>query len=88
MEGKDVAFVYITNDSSPQGTWENMIPDIKGEHFKLTRDEWNVLSGRFNITGIPHYVLVDKNGQVVNNNTMPSYDMKAMKEMLEEFMGK
>ncbi len=88
MEGKDVAYVYITNDSSPQGTWENMIPDIKGEHFKLTRDEWNVLSGRFNISGIPHYVLVDKNGQVANNNTMRSYDMKAMKEMLEEYLQK
>lgn len=88
LAGRDVVFVYITNDTSPQGTWENMIPDIKGEHFKLTRDEWNVLSARFNISGIPHYVLVDKLGQVANNNTMRSFDNKALKDLLEEYLQK
>jgi thiol-disulfide isomerase/thioredoxin len=88
MAGKNVVFVYITNDSSPQKTWENMIPDIKGEHFKLTRDEWNALSARFNISGIPHYVLVDKNGEVANNNTLNTQNQRVLKALLEEFLQK
>jgi hypothetical protein len=65
-----------------------MITDIKGEHFKLTRDEWNVLSAKFGISGIPHYVLVDKNGVVAKNNGMPNHDNNAMKHLFEEFMNK
>ena len=66
MAGKDVVFVYLTNQTSPKETYENMIPDIKGEHYRLSTDEWNILSGKFNVTGIPHIVLVDKNGVVAN----------------------
>ena len=53
--------VYITNPTSPQSTWANMISDIKGEHYRVGNDEWNFLAAKFNISGIPHYVLVIKN---------------------------
>ncbi len=33
---------------------------------EFTQDEWNYLTQKFNISGIPHYVLVNKNGEVVN----------------------
>jgi thiol-disulfide isomerase/thioredoxin len=66
MAGKNVVFLYITNQTTPEGTWENMIPDIKGEHYRVSADEWNYLSSKFNISGIPHYVLVGKDGEVIN----------------------
>jgi thiol-disulfide isomerase/thioredoxin len=66
MAEDNVAFVYITGPSSPKGTWENMIPDIKGEHYRVSDDEWNYLCSKFNISGIPHYALVGKNGEVIN----------------------
>jgi thiol-disulfide isomerase/thioredoxin len=88
LAGKDIVFLYITGPSSPEGTWNNMIPDIKGEHYRVNGDEWNTLCGKFNVTGIPHYVLVDKEGVVAKNNGMPSYDLSALKAMLEEFMAK
>jgi thiol-disulfide isomerase/thioredoxin len=65
MDSTQVVFVYITNPSSPLETYKNMIPNIKGEHYRLTQDEWNFLSSKFNITGIPHYVLVGKQGEVI-----------------------
>jgi thiol-disulfide isomerase/thioredoxin len=68
LKDEEVVFVYITNQSTPEKTWENMIPDIKGEHFRVSTDEWNYLSEKFNISGIPHYVLVDKKGLVVKPN--------------------
>lgn len=66
LADKNVVFVYITNPSSPQTTWSNLIPDIKGEHYRVTQDEWNFLAAKFNINGIPHCVLVGKNGEVIN----------------------
>jgi hypothetical protein len=47
---------------------ENSIPKIKGEHFRVSTDEWNYLSEKFNISWIPHYVLVGKKGLVVKSN--------------------
>lgn len=88
MAGKDIVFLYITGPSSPEGTWNNMIPDIGGEHYRVSADEWNTICGKFNVSGIPHYVLVDKNGVVAKNNGMPSHDLNAMKKMFEEFMDK
>jgi len=66
MTNEKVAFVYITNPSSPKTTYDNMIPTIKGEHYYVSNDEWNILSGMFKISGIPHYVLVGKDGKVIN----------------------
>lgn len=66
MADENIAFVYITGPSSPQGTWANMIPDIKGEHYRVSNDEWNYLCSKFNVTGIPHYMLVGKNGEIIN----------------------
>ena len=43
-----------------------MMAEIGGEHFRVSNDEWNYLTDKFNITGIPHYVLVGKDGSVIN----------------------
>lgn len=66
LAGEDVVFVYITGTTSPEGTWKNSIPDIQGEHFRLSGDEWNMLCQEFGITGIPHYALVGKSGEIIN----------------------
>lgn len=63
-KSKGIVFLYITGQSSPQATWENIIPDIHGEHFKLDDGQWTYLLKKFNILGIPFYVVVDKNGKV------------------------
>jgi len=70
MAGKDVVFVYITYPGSPKSTWDNMIPGIKGEHYRVSEEEWKSITNLFNITGIPHYALVDKDGVVVNSHLM------------------
>ncbi|MGD9930849.1 MAG: TlpA family protein disulfide reductase [Mangrovibacterium sp.] len=66
LKDENVAFVYITNQTSPKGTYDNMIPSISGEHYRVSEDEWNILSDKFKISGIPHYTLVGKDGQVIN----------------------
>ena len=83
MENDNVVFVYITNQTSPEKTWSNMIPTIKGEHYRVSSDEWNYLSKKFNISGIPHYVLVGKKGEVINLN-LGFLDNNSLKIELEK----
>lgn len=85
MKDKDAVFLYITGETSPLKTWENSIPDIKGEHYRVTADEWNYLTQKFNISGIPHYVLVNKNGEVVNPN-LGHNSNEGLKKILEKQM--
>lgn len=66
LKDKDIVFVYITGTTSPSATYKNMIPDIKGQHFRLSADQWDYLGKRFNMTGIPHYILVDKEGNITD----------------------
>jgi thiol-disulfide isomerase/thioredoxin len=85
MKNQDVVFLYITGETSPLKTWENNIPNIKGEHYRVTHDEWNYLLQKFNISGIPHYVLVNKNGEVVNSK-LGHNSNEALKKILEKQM--
>ena len=82
---EDVAFVYISAHSSPQGAYENMIPEIKGDHYKATKEQWETLCDAFEVNGIPHYVLVDKEGKVVKNN-FRLYNNEAIKKLLNKYM--
>jgi thiol-disulfide isomerase/thioredoxin len=87
MKNENVAFVYITNPTSPDKDYAKAKPDIKGEHFKVTADEWNHLAAKFNIYGIPHYALVDKSGKIINPH-MSHLDNEELKKVLIEQMNK
>ena len=65
LQEKGVVFVYLTDESSPLGTWNNMIPTIKGEHFRMKNDQFNTLEKKFGIRGIPSYLILNKKGEQV-----------------------
>nr|WP_315200858.1 TlpA disulfide reductase family protein [uncultured Flavobacterium sp.] len=85
MKNQDVVFLYITNQTSPENTWNRSIPDIKGEHYRVSQDEWNYLSQKFKISGIPHYALVNKKNEIVNPK-LGHNSNEALKRILEEQM--
>ncbi len=87
MKDDDVVFLYITNQTSPEGTWKNAIANIKGEHYRVSADEWNYLSDKFKISGIPHYTLVNKNGEIVKPK-MGHNPNKKLKTILKAEMQK
>jgi thiol-disulfide isomerase/thioredoxin len=84
---EDIVFVYITNPTSPENDYKKAIPDIKGEHFKVSADDWNLLTSKFNIYGIPHYALVDKTGRIVNPH-LNHLDNEPLKKLLLEQVNK
>ncbi|MFV0418124.1 MAG: TlpA family protein disulfide reductase [Dysgonomonas sp.] len=68
FEGKDVVFIYVTNESSPINAWTNMIPNMAGEHIRLKGIQFDYLSEKYGIKGIPSYLILDKKGQQVYFN--------------------
>jgi|GEM_PF-798339 thiol-disulfide isomerase/thioredoxin len=65
LKEKGVVFVYFANQTSPLGTWHNMIADIPGEHYRLSGLQFEVLVKKFNISGIPSYLILNKEGKQV-----------------------
>ncbi|WP_106831375.1 TlpA family protein disulfide reductase [Parabacteroides pacaensis] len=79
--GKDIVYLYLTGETSPLGAWKNMIPDIHGEHYRLSDTQWNYINGKFNIRGIPAYLIIDKNGKQ-SHFQISFMGAEKMKEML------
>lgn len=82
LAGKDVVFLYLGLQSEEK-TWKAMIAelDIKGEHYLLNKNEYAAIAEKFQISGIPHYVLVDKSGRVVDGNAKRPSDDKLKPEI-------
>ncbi len=66
LEAKGVDFVYVTDESSPETAWNNMILDMKGSHYRLQSAVLNKLKDKFNFSGIPSYIFVNKKGEVAH----------------------
>ena len=86
LSDKPIKFIYITDQSSPEQVYNNMIPNIKGEHYRVSQDDWNYLSKKFNITAIPHYAIVNKNGEVIDSDASrdPEVLIKKFEELIKE----
>ena len=62
LKGKNVQFVYITSPSSPLKTWQEMIRDIDGHHYYLTKEQYDYILDKYESEGIPTYAIYDKDG--------------------------
>lgn len=81
LKNKDILYLYITGETSPKGTWENMIPDIHGEHFRVTNEQWSYLMSDLKIEGVPTYFVIDPEGNITFKQTGFS-GVNSMKEQL------
>ena len=62
LKGKNIQFVYITSPSSPLKTWQEMIKDINGHHYYLTKEQYNYILNHYESEGIPTYAIYDAQG--------------------------
>lgn len=63
MAEKGVVSIYISNSSSPKAEWVAMLTDIGGIHYYLNEKQWEALSLKYGIKGIPTYMIFDKAGK-------------------------
>ena len=62
---KGVSFVYVTGPTSPLPKWREMIEEIRGDHYYITKEQWEIISKQVDFEGIPAYLVIGKDGKVV-----------------------
>lgn len=86
LDSKNISMLYISidNDSRKQ-QWLDMIKyyDLKGFHVLANNKLDANLDSILNITGIPHYALIDENGKVIVNDVPYPSQLKELKELIE-----
>ena len=65
LKEKDVVFVYLTNESSPEDEWRNSIGTMTGYHLRMSNSFWNKLPCFATEKGIPQYFLFDRQGKQI-----------------------
>ena len=85
LASEDLVWIYIANETSPIGKYLEMIPDIKGLHYRLNDAQWRYICDYFKIDGIPSYVLVQKDGTYALSNEFRDHDLmvKTLKKLVE-----
>lgn len=68
LSEKGCAFVYITGETSPEATWQQMITGIAGDHYRLSDAQWGELIKELRMPGIPAYLLLNKDGSTAFSN--------------------
>ena len=63
MKGKNIQFVYITSSTSPLSTWQEMIKEIDGDHYYLTKEQYSYILEKYESNGIPTYAIYDAKGE-------------------------
>ena len=65
---QDIVFIYV-NVSDQEDDWKKGVEKYKLDGVNLIAEGWNKHPAcqAYNVKGIPHYVLIDKEGNIVNN---------------------
>jgi hypothetical protein len=80
-------FLYITDPSSPLETFNMMIPDIKGQHYRLDSGQSKLIYERFKINTIPRYMLIGKSGNLISDNLgTQAYANDGLRKLFEEHL--
>jgi len=83
---KDFVFVFITDErSSPIGRYNDFVQKQELKNiYRLPLDDYNYLRQLFKFNGIPRYVVIAKNGEVLNDD-FPMYNFSfKLKEVLKK----
>lgn len=59
---QDLVYLYLAGEDSPINTWENMITDLHGFHYRIDSSSWSYLREELKSAGVPTYLIIDKVG--------------------------
>jgi len=69
-DNKDIIFLYLTDESSNYNIWQGYTKKLSGEHYFLYENQSNKIYDDHKINGIPHYMLLDKEGNIKYSETI------------------
>lgn len=81
----DIDFVFVTDErSSPEEAYNKFVEEQELVHtYRLSTDDYYLLRELFKFNGIPHYVVIDKEGRVLDDN----FRMYNFKHELPKILG-
>ncbi len=68
LKDSSIAFVCVASPSSPEDTWKTLAKTISGDHYRLNGSQYSAFYYRFNLKSIPRYILINKEGKIVNSD--------------------
>ncbi len=86
LDGKEIVFVYLSVDrNNNEAAWKSAIEKLKlsdvGEHYRRDAEEVKELMKFLYIYSIPHYLIIGKEGQVVNRDALPPSDPRLERQL-------
>lgn len=66
LKDHDIVYIHICDKKSSTETWQNMVPKLSGEHYRVSVDQWIALQRHAGLPGTtaPAYVVIDRNGNI------------------------
>lgn len=70
LKGKNVSFIYVCLNSKEK-QWKALLDrfQLSGQHYFLNETQSAEWEKVFNITGVPYYFLINKNGTIIENGS-------------------
>jgi len=87
-DSRDIAFVFITPENqSPQSAYNNFVKEQNLTNtYRINSDQYRYMQQLFRFSGIPRYVLVDREGKILDNNFgRYSFEQKISEILSEKF---
>ncbi|MDR0566296.1 MAG: TlpA family protein disulfide reductase [Prevotellaceae bacterium] len=83
-DSRDVAFVFITSDKdSPTDRYSKLVEEQALVHtYRVAEVDYLYFRQLFAFNGIPHYVLIDRQGRVINRQIHSEIFEETLKELL------
>jgi thiol-disulfide isomerase/thioredoxin len=83
-DAEDVVFMYVSVDDDKE-SWETYLkenPDFEGVH--LWAKGWSDIARDYQISGIPRYLLIGKDGKIISADAPRPSDKETIQSLIEE----
>ncbi|MCP4442712.1 MAG: TlpA family protein disulfide reductase [Aureispira sp.] len=84
LDGEDIVFLYLSIDSKDD-KWKKSIKQLaigdEGLHYRKNKEDVVELLKFFYIYSIPHYMIISKDGKIVNRDAVPPRDPKLKRQL-------
>lgn len=86
-EAKNIVFLYLACLCTEE-SWETTIEDkgIKGAHFLLTDNQYNAIFKKYELSGIPKHLLINKKGELYDKNAPSPREKVKLRSLINNLL--
>lgn len=82
-ENRNVGFIFVSSEkNSPVAAFNRVMEKVNGYKFRLKEEDYRYLCQAFKINSIPHYILVDASGKIVD----PDFRLTNVETVLDKLL--